>query len=214
MKKHSNDYEYWSKRAEVFDKASCNINGKCTRDGKGGWVISQFRDTDIALEMGCGTGIYSALIADKVKKLVVTDMSREMLELAKTKLNQYNNVEVSKEDCYHTSFEDNTFDSVLLANLIHVVTDPTSVMKESRRVLKKGGRIVVIDYTFYNMSLMEKLGEILRYLRDFGLPPSPAKSLSPEDLTKISDEAGFVVEESKLVGDKLKAVCLRGIKTE
>ena len=98
MIKHSNDYEYWSKRAEVFDKASCNINGKCTRNGKGRWVISQFKDTDITLEMGCGTGIYSALIANKVKKLVVTDMSHEMLALAKTKLNQYTNVELSKED--------------------------------------------------------------------------------------------------------------------
>ena len=72
----------------------------------------------------------------------------------------------------------------------------------------------MIDYTFYNMSLMEKLGEILHYLRDFGLPPSSAKNLSPDDLIKISEEAGFVVEESKLIGDKLKAVCLRGMKAE
>lgn len=214
MKAYKNDYNYWSKRAGIFDKASCDMDGKCSQDNKMDWVIRQFNNTDTTLEIGCGTGIYSALIANNVKRLVATDMSNEMLALARTKLNQYANVEIRREDCYAISYKDNTFDSILLANLIHIVTDPLSVLKESRRVLKKNGRIIVISYTFYGLSLIQKIIAILHYMKNFGLPPSSAKTLSPEDLTKSLEDAGFSVKESKLMGDKLKTVCLMGIKPE
>jgi ubiquinone/menaquinone biosynthesis C-methylase UbiE len=214
MKAHQNDFDYWSKRAGIFDKASCDMDGKCSQDNKMDWVIRQFNETDTTLEMGCGTGIYSAIIANKVRNLVATDMSSEMLALAGSKLNQYPNVETRREDCYAISYKDNTFDSILLANLIHIVTDPLSVLKESRRVLKKGGRIIIVSYTFHSLSLIQKIIAILHYIKNFGLPPSSGKILSPEDLTKISEDAGFSVKESKLMGDKLKTVCLMGINPD
>jgi len=214
MKVYKNDYEYWSKRASIFDHASCDMDGKCSLDNKMDWVISQFNDTDTTLEVGCGTGIYSALIANKVKKLIATDMSSEMLALARTKLNQYDNVEVRREDCYAISYEDNTFDSILLANLIHIVTDPPSVLKEIRRVLKKDGRVIIVSYTFYGLSFIQKIIATFHYIKSFGLPPSSGKMFSPADLSKIAEDAGFSVRESKLSGDKLKTVCLVGIKPD
>jgi ubiquinone/menaquinone biosynthesis C-methylase UbiE len=214
MKAYKNDYEYWSKRASIFDKASCDMDEKCSLDNKMDWVIRQFNDTDTTLEIGCGTGIYSALIANKVKNLIATDMSSEMLALARTKLNQYDNVEIRREDCYAISYEENTFDSILLANLIHIVTNPPSVLKEIRRVLKKDGRVIIVSYTFCGLSFIKKIIAIFHYIRNFGLPPSSGKMLSPIDLSKIAEDAGFSVRESKLMGDKLKTVCLVGIKPD
>ena len=214
MKAYKNDYGYWSKRASIFDEASCDMDEKCSLDNKMDWVIRQFNDTDTTLEIGCGTGIYSALIANKVKSLVASDMSNEMLAIARTKLNQYENVEIRREDCCAISYKDNTFDSMLLANLIHIVKDPPSVLKESRRVLKKDGRIIIVSYTFYGLSLIQKIIAILHYIKNFGLPPLSAKTLSPANLSKISEDAGFSVKESKLMGDKLKTVCLVGIKLD
>ncbi len=214
MKTYKNDYEYWSKRASIFDKASCDMDEKCSLDNKLDWVIRQFHDTDTTLEIGCGTGIYSALIANKVNNLIATDMSSEMLAFARKKLNQYDNVEIRREDCYAISYEDNTFDSILLANLIHIVTDPPSVLKEIRRVLKKDGRVIIVSYTFYGLSFIQKIIAIVHYIKNFGLPPSSGKMLSPADLSKIAEDAGFSVRESKLMGDKLKTVCLVGIKPD
>jgi ubiquinone/menaquinone biosynthesis C-methylase UbiE len=214
MKAYQNDFDYWSKRASIFDKGSCDMDGKCSQDNKMDWVIRQFNETDTTIEMGCGTGIYSAIIANKVRNLVATDMSSEMLELARSKLNQYPNVEIRKEDCYAISYKDNTFDSILLANLIHIVTDPPSVLKEIRRVLKKDGRIIIVSYTFYGLSIIQKIMAIFHYIKNFGLPPSSGKMLSPADLSKIAEDAGFSVKESKLMGDKLKTVCLVGIKPD
>ncbi len=211
MKNNKNDYEYWSKRAGTFDKSSCDMDNKCSLDNKMGWVLRQFNDTDTTLEIGCGTGIYSALIANNVNNLIATDMSSEMLAIAGTKLNQYENVEIRREDCYAISYEDNTFDSILLANLIHIVTDPLSALKEIRRVLKKDGRVIIVSYTFYGLSFTQKIIAIFHYIKNFGLPPSSAKTLSPANLSKIAEDAGFAVRESKLMGDKLKTVCLVGI---
>jgi ubiquinone/menaquinone biosynthesis C-methylase UbiE len=214
MKVYKNDYEYWSKRASIFDKASCDMDKKCSLDDKMDWVIGQFNDTDTTLELGCGTGIYSALIANNVKNLIATDMSSEMLELARTNLNQYDNVEIRREDCYAIACEDNTFDSILLANLIHIVTDPHAVLKECQRVLKKDGRIIIVSYTFYGLSFIQKIIAISHYIKNFGLPPSSGKNFNPANLSKIAEDVGFSVKESKLMGDKLKTVCLMGTKPD
>jgi ubiquinone/menaquinone biosynthesis C-methylase UbiE len=214
MKVYKNDYEYWSKRASIFDKASCDMDKKCSLDNKMDWVSGQFNDTDTTLEIGCGTGIYSALIAKKVKSLLATDMSNEMLELARTNLNQYDNIEIRREDCYAISCEDNTFDSILLANLIHIVTDPHAVLKECQRVLKKDGRIIIVSYTFYGLSFIQKIIAISHYIKNFGLPPSSGKNFNPANLSKIAEDVGFSVKESKLMGDKLKTVCLMGTKPD
>ena len=214
MKAYKNDYAYWSKRASIFDKASCDMDEKCSLDNKMDWVLRQINDTDTSLEIGCGTGIYSTLIANKVKNLVATDMSNEMLAIARAKLNQYDNIDIRREDCYAISYEDNTFDSILLANLIHIVTDPSSVLKDIRRVLKKEGRVIIVSYTFYGLSFIQKIIAIFHYIKSFGLPPSSGKIFSPADLSKIAEAAGFSVKASKLMGDKLKTVCLVGIKPD
>lgn len=214
MKPHKNDYDYWSKRAGTFDQSSCDMDSKCSLDNKMAWVLRQFNDTDTTLEIGCGTGIYSALIANNVKNLIASDMSDEMLAIAGTKLNQYENVDIRREDCYAISYEDNTFDSILLANLIHIVADPLSVLKEIRRVLKNEGRIIIVSYTVYGLSFFQKINAIAHYIKNFGLPPSSGKTLSPASLSKMAEDAGFSIKESTLMGDKLKTVCLAGVKEE
>ena len=91
------------------------------------------------------------MIADKVKHLTATDLAPEMVGKAEGKLSQFGNVEVQIEDCYDTSFEDNTFDALLMVNLLHIMKEPVTVLEESRRVLKDDGRVVIVDVTGYGM---------------------------------------------------------------
>ncbi len=213
MKTNLNDYDHWSKKAHKFDNVACNMDGDCSEDSKKDWINSQFKSTDVALELGCGTGTYSAFIADKVKKLIATDMSDEMLEIAKKKLQHFTNIEISKEDCYNTSFKDNTFDSILLANVLHIVSDPVAVLKEGNRVLKKNGRIIVTSYTFFGMPLLQKFRAMIQYVMTLGLPPSSGRILNPTELKKLAEEAGIKVKVSKLIHGNTYSVCLSGTKT-
>ncbi len=203
------EYRYWGERANTHDDDVLYIVGHTINQKIEGWLINQFKDTDVVLELGCGTGIFSEMIADRVERLIATDLAEEMIELAMEKLGQYGNVKVQVEDCYDTSFEDNTFDAVLLVNLIHIVKDPVAVLRESGRVLKNDGRIVIADYTGYEMPPSSQINLGVRYIEKFHSPAPYNRLLSPDELAEIAKEAGFAVEETKLIGEDTKAVCLR-----
>ena len=206
------EYEYWGKRASTFHKDNIYVTGPEVNQAVREWLVNEFKDEDLVLELGCGTGFYSQMIAGGVRCLTATDLAPEMIEQAKKNLSQFSNVEVKLEDSYNTSFEDGAFDAILAVNLLHIVGNPVLILKESRRVLNAGGRIEIVDVTGYGMGLFTKLGLGIRYLRRYGRFCSLSKNLSPDELAAIAEEAGFVVEESELVGDDTKAVCLRGRK--
>ncbi len=52
--------------------------------------------------------------------------------------------------------KDNVFDGVLMANLLHIVLAPMAVLMESHRILKDNGRIVIVDFTGYGMSFVNR----------------------------------------------------------
>jgi len=101
-----------------------------------------------------------------------------------------------------------------MVNLLHIVKDAVAVMKESYRVLKDGGRAVVVDTTGYGMRFLPKMALGFRYMRKWRRPAPYNRNLSPDELAQIAKEAGFVVEESKLMGKDTKAVCLMGRKAK
>ena len=78
--------------------------------------------------------------------------------------------------------------------------------------LKVLHKFVIVDVTGYGMSFFKKMALGVRFLRRYGRPCSYGRSLRPEELIGMVREAGFVVEESKLLGEDTKAVCLRGKK--
>lgn len=203
------EYKYWGKHADTHDNNVLYIVGHTINQEIKGWLVNQFKNTDTVLELGCGTGIYSEMIAGRVKYLTVTDLSQDMIEKTKVKLSQLSNVEVRIADSYNTLFEDSMFDAALLVNLLHIVKDPISVLKETHRILKGNGRVVIVDFTGYGMPLLQKLRLGFRYLKTWGSPAPYNKNLSPDKLVEIVKEAGFAVEESKLIGKDTKAVCLR-----
>lgn len=206
------EYKYWGRLASTFNQKYLYVTGVKVNQVIRGWLVEQFNEGDVVLELGCGTGFYSEMAIGRVKQLTATDLAPEMIEQAKRNLAQFTNVEVRIEDCYNTSFKDNVFDGVLMANLLHIVMDPLAVLMEGHRVLKDNGRIVIVDVTGYGMSLIKKMALGIRFMRRYGRPCSYGRNLRPEELVGMVREAGFVVEESKLLGEDTKAVCLRGKK--
>lgn len=204
------EYKYWDKRANIFDDASLYVVGNTINGEIRDWLTVQFKDTDVVLELGCGTGTYSQMIVNIVKHLTATDLSPEMIEQARKNLNPRSNVKLQIEDCYQTSFEDNMFNCVLTVNLLHIVKEPITVLKESHRVLKDDGKVVIVDLTGYGMPFFKMMKMGFRYLKKWGKPAPYNNNLNPDKLTEIAEEAGFTVEESKLIGKDTKAVCLKG----
>ena len=203
--------EYWSRFADTYDKNQEHVVGKEFLDE----IIEELndlRDLGDVIEFGCGTGLFTETLAQNANQMTASDLSHELLERAKLRLNKNPKITVQKEDCMHTSFASRTFDSVFMANLIHVVEYPLRALQESHRILKDGGVLIIVTYTNYGMKLFEKIKLGIRFLIVWGRPPRHVHTFSPENLASLVEDAGFIVERSKLIGTKTKAIYLLGKK--
>ena len=125
--------EFWSKVAPKYDHVVDLQIGPTTRSmarervAKEGWL------GDLA-EFGCGTGFYTAVLADKANSVVATDVSPGMLALAKDHI-KAPNVTLQVEDCQKTSLPTGAFDTAFMSLVIHF-TEPPETLEEMRRILK------------------------------------------------------------------------------
>lgn len=208
----ADDFHYWRKQAECYDSATEFIIGRKGQNDSKEWLKKQFNQSDDVLEFGCGTGIFSEVIAGQVKQLVVTDMAQEMLSIAQTRLAVYPNVEVKQADVLHSDFDERCFDVVFLGNLLHVVNEPEQVLLSCKHLLKPGGRLLLIDYSNDGLSLLQKVIMGLRYIRKFGAPPKSNKSYRLADFLSMVQQAGFVVKDSRRFIHKASVFCVNAVR--
>lgn len=96
------------------------------------------------LEIGCGTGIISLGIAPLVRSVIATDISPQMIAVARNKAESLSisNVEFRVCDGYALPYDDQAFDAILLFNVLHFVKEPTALLHEAHRLLKSSGHLV------------------------------------------------------------------------
>lgn len=96
-------------------------------------------------DLGCGTGRMTAALAPFVGRVIAVDGSGEMLQAAKRRLRDLENVDLRRGDLEGLPIDDGTLDAALIALVLHHVPDPVRVVAEASRALRPGGRIVVVD---------------------------------------------------------------------
>jgi ArsR family transcriptional regulator len=96
-------------------------------------------------DLGCGAGHITDALAPCVARVIAVDESGPMLEVAKQRLAPHQNVELRVGTIESLPIEDNTLDAAVLFLVAHFITDPSRVMAEIRRVLKPGGRLLIVD---------------------------------------------------------------------
>jgi len=150
---------YWSRFADNFEEQSGYVVGKADLALVLNLLAEQ-KDLKKTLELGCGNGTYSKVIAAEASELTATDYSDEMVNATRDRLRDYANISVEKQNCFDLTYDDNVFDTVLMANLLHIIPEPEKAIAEAGRVLKPGGSIMVISYTSEGMKFLHKIGMI------------------------------------------------------
>lgn len=136
---------FWDRVAGVYDLFADVYNRKVNTE-LCEQVASLMGTADEVLECGCGTGMLSAAIAPRCASLIATDFSERMLVRARRKCAGARNARFEKADITDLSYADGSFDKVVAANVIHLLDDPASAVRELARVCRPGGMLVVPTY--------------------------------------------------------------------
>ena len=141
------------------------------------------------LDLACGTGTLAARLDGSVPdlRLVGVDLSAAMIERARRRLGDRPGLRVERADAHDLPFDDASFDAVLCANTFHYFSDPATVLSEVRRVLRPGGRGVLLDWCrdFWTCRVMDA---VLRRV-----DPAHHDCYTLDELRGLLQTAGFDV---------------------
>jgi ArsR family transcriptional regulator len=145
-------------------------------------------------DLGCGTGQVSAALAPFVQRIVAVDGSAAMLQAAKRRLHDVDNVDLRRGDLEALPIDDGRLDAATLMLVLHHITDPAKALTEVARVLKPGGRLVVVDMLPHDReSYRQQMGHVwlgfsdphmMRLLTDAGFDSIGIVALPPDAKAK------------------------------
>ncbi|MFM2397059.1 MAG: hypothetical protein RLZZ144_309, partial [Pseudomonadota bacterium] len=190
--------------------------------------LANVHEGNRVLDVAGGSADLSRLFLKKVGRsgqVVLTDINNAMLRVGRDRLlDEGIATPTAQCDAEHLPFPDNYFDCVSIAFGLRNVTHKDAALREMNRVLKPGGRLIVLEfskvakplekaYDFYSFKLLPKIGELIandadsyRYLAE-SIRMHPGQ----EELKEMMTEAGFSrVEYFNMTGGIVAAH--RGIK--
>lgn len=174
-----------------------------------GWGLSHwdFKPTDVTLDVGCGGGMTVNRISKMVQKAYGVDYS----ELAVNKAEKLNKKQIKSgkaEFCQasvsHLPFDNNMFDVVTAVETYYFWPDKLNDLKEVLRVLKSGGKLLMVFEMCRVEDNPDKWQEVEELIN--------IKSVTEQEITDILKEAGYVNIKTDVVAEKswLTAVAEKG----
>lgn len=130
------------------------------------------RKGDFVLDSATGSGYGAAIISKKASQVIGIDISEEALLLAKDVRNS--NLSFISMDSSKTIFKDKTFDVIIAFEMIEHISNVSSLIDESMRILKKDGMCII---STPNRLVQSPSGKVMS--------PYHIKEFSPDELTKI-----------------------------
>ena len=165
------------------------------------------------LDLGTGTGRMLELIAPQAARAVGIDQSPAMLNLARTRLEKagLRNVQLRQGDIYALPVERNGYDLVIVHQVLHYLDDPARALREAARVLRPGGRIVVVDFAPHTNELLRekhahrRLGfaasEVEGFLNEAGLESVAHRDLVSRRTPEKLSVSIWIARDPRLVSD-------------
>jgi ubiquinone/menaquinone biosynthesis C-methylase UbiE/DNA-binding transcriptional ArsR family regulator len=130
-------------------------------------------------DLGCGTGQVSAALAPFVERVIAVDASAAMLQAAKKRLHGFDNIDLRRGDLEALPVDDARLDAATLMLVLHHVPEPEKAIAEVARVLKPGGRLLLVDMQPHDRdSYRQQMGHVWL-------------GFSDDHIRRILSESGF-----------------------
>lgn len=108
-------------------------------------MLSLLPSSSVIADLGCGTGTVAAELAPYVGKVIGVDNSEAMLKAARRRTSDQPQVELRRGELTALPIEKATCDAALMLLVLTYVNDPAIVLREAARILKPGGKLVIVD---------------------------------------------------------------------
>jgi ubiquinone/menaquinone biosynthesis C-methylase UbiE len=186
--------DYFRQNAQRWDKLSALYVDEAEVERVLVEMLGRERIGDL-LDIGTGTGRVLSLLGPRIGQGIGVDNSPAMLSIARSKLAEagLRNCHVRRADMYDLPWPAGSFDAVTIHHVLHFAEQPAIAVSEAARLLRPGGRIVVVDFAPHGLESLRidhahrRLGfanrEVAGWLTESGLKPGRVRHLRGRALT-------------------------------
>ena len=144
------------------------------------------------LDLGTGTGRILELFSSEIERGLGVDLNHEMLAFARSRLDHagIRNCSVRQGDIFDLSVPRDSFDVVIIHQVLHFLDDGGRAIREAARVLRPQGRLLVVDFAPHELEFLReeyahrRLGfppdAVAQWMEQAGLEGVVHKSVAPE----------------------------------
>ncbi|QDZ02022.1 class I SAM-dependent methyltransferase [Nitratireductor mangrovi] len=193
------DERFWDRLARKYAKDP--ITDMAGYEKTLGRTRTYLHAGDRVLEFGCGTGTTALKLAPHVGTYVATDISGEMIAIAREKATAggEGRVDFQKGTLDDAPWEDSSFDAILAFNAVHMLTDVAAGVAAVRRLLKPGGLFVSKTPCLGDANILIRMA--VPVMQMIGKAPS-VSSFTAARLENVITDAGFSIIERARHGSR------------
>lgn len=182
--------DFWDKIAEKY--STSKIGNQAAYEATLDRVRGFLNKDSTVLEVGCGTGSTALLLAPDAGHITGTDISGEMIRIAKDKAAAQGTGNVTFEKTSAGDAGQGLYDVVTAFNLLHLVDDPAAALANIRNRLPEGGVFISKTPCLGSKPWYIPLIAVMQWI---GKAPKPVHSFKPDQLRADIEAAGFKIEE-------------------
>ena len=137
----------------------------------------------VVADLGCGSGYFTLPLAAKAKKVYGIDVQKEMIDFVREKIRKLKikNVKLLLSKPEEIPLKDESINLLLTVNTLHEFDDKERMIEEMKRVIKKDGRVLIVDF-------MKK---------ETGFGPPVEIRVSKAKAVKLFEAKGFTLVKKK-----------------
>ena len=182
-------HRYWDKKSRSYDREMRFFEQLLSGDSRD-WACSQ-ASGDV-LEVAVGTGLNFGAYPSDIR-LTGIDLSDEMLEIARNRARDLGReVVLQQGDAHALSFDDATFDTVVCTFGLCAIPDIDLALDEMTRVLRPGGRLILVDH----VASSSRLARAVQRALEIVTVPMASEHFLRRPLTKVTQRA-FTIERAE-----------------